>query len=445
MSFETDKQTLDDLNILGKYKNNSIYSLFSGTVTRGGEKLLENMFLRPLTDAGEINKRVSVFRYFGEHDIPFPGEPEECDIVEQYLSGASGKHWVFNILLLCREKAMEMVSNDPRLGIWRDQVVKTVLFLRKAKSYLTELNKDLTGNPIEGMVKRGQELLDDKVLVRLFERDFEDRPLNLIDLFLFDKVLRCDLNKKLVELMKLFHEIDLNTIVGQVARERGLCFPVAYADNEVSMGIRGLFHPALSGAISNNLEVTKSKNIFFLTGANMAGKSTLMKSFGIAVYMAHMGFPVAAESMAFTVQDGMYTSINVPDNINLGYSHFYAEVLRVKKVAEEVSLSKRLVVIFDELFKGTNVKDAFDATLAVTRALANRRACSFMISTHIIEVGQELGKTCDNVTFAYLPTVMKGKVPTYTYRLEAGITSDKHGMIIINNERIVDIIRSRVK
>ena len=168
-----------------------------------------------------------------------------------------------------------------------------------------------------------------------------------------------------------------------------------------------------------------------------------MKSFGIAVYMAHMGFPVAARSMEFAIQDGLYTSINVPDNINMGYSHFYAEVLRVKKVAVEVSLSKRLVVIFDELFKGTNVKDAFDATLAVTTALSKRRACSFMISTHIIEVGQELGKACDNVTFAYLPTVMKDKVPAYTYKLEEGITSDKHGMIIINNERIVEIIRSR--
>ncbi len=66
--------------------------------------------------------------------------------------------------------------------------------------------------------------------------------------------------------------------------------------------------------------------------------------------------------MQFRIQDGMYTSINVPDNINLGYSHFYAEVLRVKKVAIEVSRDKRLIVIFDELFKGTNVKDAFDAT-----------------------------------------------------------------------------------
>ncbi len=81
-------------------------------------------------------------------------------------------------------------------------------------------------------------------------------------------------------------------------------------------------------------------NLVFLTGANMAGKSTFMKSFGVAVYLAHMGFPVGAEEMVFSVQDGMYTSINVPDNLDAGFSHFYAEVLRVKRAAEEVSQGK---------------------------------------------------------------------------------------------------------
>ncbi len=443
MSFETDKQTLEDLNILGRYKNNSVYSIFCDMVTRGGERLLERMFLNPLTDAAEINRRTRIFQYFKEHDIAFPGEARECDIVEQYLSGASGKHWVFNLTVLLRAKMLELIGNNAVINQWHEQVITTLFFLQKARDYLNEIVKTITGNPLEEQIKWGHALLQDRAFACMLE--FRGEKLSLGEMFKFDKILRCDLNKKLVELVKLFYEIDLNTVVGRVAREREFCFPVAFADHEVSMGIRGLFHPALPGAVSNDLEVTKNKNVFFLTGANMAGKSTLMKSFGIAVYMAHMGFPVAAKSMVFTVQDGIYTSINVPDNINLGYSHFYAEVLRVKKVAEEVSLSKRLVVIFDELFKGTNVKDAFDATLAVTQALAKRRACSFMISTHIIEVGQELGKVCDNVTFAYLPTVMKDKVPTYTYRLENGITNDKHGMIIINNERIVDIIRSRVR
>lgn len=173
----------------------------------------------------------------------------------------------------------------------------------------------------------------------------------------------------------------------------------------------------------------------------MAGKSTLMKSFGIAVYLSHMGFPVAASHMDFSVKDGLYSSINVPDNLNMGYSHFYAEVLRVKTVAQQVAADKDLVVIFDELFKGTNVKDAYDATLAITEAFSENRNCFFVISTHIIEVGESLRKHCSNFRFTYLPTVMDGLIPRYPYRLTEGITTDRHGMIIIENEGILDIIR----
>ena len=442
MSFETDKQTLDDLNILGKYKNNSIYSLFGGTVTRGGEHLLESMFQNPLTDADEINRRVAMFRYFKEKDLPFPGNPEECDVVEQYISGASGKHWIFNLGHLCQAKFLETVGHDPRYKVWQEQVTATVDFLGKALDYLRELVKGMSGHPLEEKVKAGIALLEKPGFARVLNE--KKASLGLADMFTRDRLFRCVEHKSLGELMKLFQELDVCAVVGRVARENDFCFPVANAEGEVSMKMEGLHHPCIPGAISNDMAITKEKNIFFLTGANMAGKSTLMKSFGIAVYMAHMGFPVAARSMEFTVQDGIYTSINVPDNINMGYSHFYAEVLRVKKVAIEVSRSKKLVVIFDELFKGTNVKDAFDATLAVASALAKRRACSFLISTHIIEVGQELGKACNNVTFAYLPTVMDGKVPRYTYRLQPGITADKHGMIIINNEKIIETIRGEV-
>jgi len=174
-------------------------------------------------------------------------------------------------------------------------------------------------------------------------------------------------------------------------------------------------------------------------GANMAGKSTLMKAYGISVYMAHMGFPIAAREMVFSVMDGLYSSINVPDNLNLGLSHFYAEVLRVKKVAEEVASGKDLIIIFDELFKGTNVKDAYDATFAVSGAFSKYRNCFFIISTHIVEVGDALKEKFDNLQFAYLPTVVENAKPKYTYMLKEGITSDRQGMMIIENEGILDI------
>jgi DNA mismatch repair ATPase MutS len=203
-----------------------------------------------------------------------------------------------------------------------------------------------------------------------------------------------------------------------------------------------LSHPGLDKAVANPIDLHQDSNMLFLTGANMAGKSTFMKSFGIAIYLGHMGFPVAAEQMTFSIRDGIYSSINVPDNLALGLSHFYAEVLRVKKVAEEVSAGKDLVVIFDELFKGTNVKDAYDATLAVTEAFSQYRNCFFIISTHIIEVGETLRERCDNLQFAYLPTVMEGTVPRYTYKMVRGITTDRHGMMIIENEGILTILET---
>ena len=439
MSFETDKQTLDDLNILGKYSSNSVYSLFGGLVTRGAERLMDQMFTHPLTDAEEINRRTAISRYFKTHALEFPGDFEELEEIDQYIGNAGRTSWFVNLLLLCKMKSLELISKDEHFGIWRAGMEATIHFLRESKAFLERVNEDIAGNPLEERVKWGLNLLNNKAFARLLEDT--TRPLSFGQMFSVDRFLRSVWLKPLQELLGLFCEIDLYIVVGRVAREYDFCFAEAMKEGEVSIEIKGLHHPCIRKAVSNDLSITRQKNIFFLTGANMAGKSTLMKSFGIAVYMAHMGFPVAAREMRFAVQDGMYTSINVPDNINMGYSHFYAEVLRVKKVAIEVSLSKRLVVIFDELFKGTNVKDAYDATYAVTSALAKRHACSFMISTHIIEVGHELGKNCDNATFAYLPTVMNGSVPTYTYKLEPGITNDKHGMIIINNERIVELIR----
>lgn len=440
MSFETDKQTLDDLNLLGKYKNSSVYSMYVGMITRGGERMLENMFLHPLTDAKSINDRSSVFRYFRDNNFGFPFGKEEFDVVEQYISGASSKHGFRIMMQIMKAKSMHYISNDPEFNIIRDRVITSIKFYRKAVDYFEKLGKNVGDNCFKVVADRGRSLLNDSRITKLLKHSRQENP-SLSNLIYFDRVLRCSLNKEFKAVIELLHGIDLNVVVGDVAREKNFCFAKAADEGEILVSVTGLHHPRIEGAISNDLEVTVTKNVFFLTGANMAGKSTLMKSFGISVYLAHMGFPIAAKTMEFRIQDGMYTSINVPDNINLGYSHFYAEVLRVKKVAIEVSRNKRLIVIFDELFKGTNVKDAFDATLAVTEALAEKRNSAYMVSTHIIEVGQELGKHCNNVTFAYLPTVMKGKLPTYTYVLEPGITSDKHGMIIINNEKIIEIIK----
>ncbi len=202
---------------------------------------------------------------------------------------------------------------------------------------------------------------------------------------------------------------------------------------------KNLAHPCVENAIGNDLKMDGVSNVLFLTGANMAGKSTLMKAIGINLYLAHMGFPVAATAMEFSVREGLYSSINVADNIGMGYSHFYAEVVRVKQASVAAASGKQLLLMFDELFKGTNVKDAYDGTLAVTEAFAEYRNCLFIVSTHIIEVGAALqGK--DNIQFVYMPTIMDGVHPRYPYKLEKGITEDRQGMLIIKNEGILELL-----
>lgn len=445
MIFETDNQTLVDLNLLGKYKPNSIYSLFCNTVTSGGELLMEQMFRSPLVESDEINRRVSEFQWFKSHNIPFSVNSDQCEEAEQYLLS---KEYNFGskLMRVLKLKMLEVVGKDIRLELWRKNIEAAAYFLIKIKEYVEQFDATIYSTPLGKEVEAIRNALSGKAFEPICKHDWNSR-LSVSEVFRFDKIMLWELKGEIGNILTTIYRMDVDTVVGEVARERDFCFATIASDSNVTMEIEGLYHPCLKGAKANDLGMSKDRNLVFLTGANMAGKSTLMKSFGIAVYMAHMGFPIAASSMAFSLQQGLYSSINVSDNLNMGYSHFYAEVLRVKNVAIEVSRNKRLVVIFDELFKGTNVKDAYDATLAVTAALADRNNCALMISTHIIEVATELAQMCQNVNFEYLPTVMNGSVPTYTYKLKQGITGDKHGMIIIENEGVIDIIlgKNRIK
>jgi DNA mismatch repair protein MutS len=262
----------------------------------------------------------------------------------------------------------------------------------------------------------------------------------------FDVMMRFR-NRTLVEkLLRYIFNLDVYFSIAKVANERKFVFPKALpANHQNLLTLEGVYHPLLKNAVPNTIHITADNNVVFLTGANMAGKSTFMKSLSIAMFLAHAGFPVAAKRMEFAVLDGVYTTINLPDNLGMGASHFYAEVLRVKKMAQELSAKKNLFVVFDELFRGTNVKDAYEATIAITAAFAKKGRSIFVISTHIIEAGEVLKERCHNINFIYLPTRMNGKQPEYTYTLEQGITGDRHGMVIINNEKILEILRNGKK
>lgn len=438
--FIVDKQTLEDLNMLGEFRPGSIFGLFNRTKTRGGKQMMEDMFRQPLNDAAQINERTAVFVWFQRQGLDFPATREEVDAVEQYLNSGGGSNRVSATFAMGRRKAMQYISRDEEYGLLCGGLDATAAFMRALRDFVRKL--DRTGVPatVAPMLAGLDTLFADRRLAWLFAAPRAKTPWYTVASH--DYTLRSLLNDQVQQMMKTVYAFDLYTAVAGLAADRSFAYPRALEYNAADSHILvdGFYHPGIPKAVANTISITRDKNVVFLTGANMAGKSTLMKSFSISVYLAHMGFPVAAKEMEFTVQDGMYTSINVSDNLVLGYSHFYAEVVRVKHVAEQVASGKNLVVVFDELFKGTNVKDAYDATVAVTDAFGDHRNCSYIISTHIIEAGHTLTGIKPNLHFVYMPTVMKGAVPTYPYKLTPGITDDRHGMIIIQNEKIIEII-----
>ena len=438
MSFIADKQTLEDLNLLGRYKSNSIYRLFDHTITGGGRQLLEEMFRQPLTDAVQINDRVRCFRYFGKHRLQIPFSGAEFEIMENYLSAVNGNLIAggWNTIL---KKVRSQLTRGEEYAQMETGCRQTIIILQAIKKLVMPLTA-ATDHPVAAPLNSLHQFFQRKEMQWLTEA-ITSSIIPLSKLISYNHCLREKMQQETKALLQLVYWLDVNIAVSGAGAANGFNYPEARPAAEQLIEIEGLYHPGLPKAVSNNTDFSASHNLIFLTGANMAGKSTFMKSFGAAIYLAHMGFPVAASQMRFSVKDGIYSSINVPDDLEHGYSHFYAEVLRVKTVAQAVDSGKNLVIIFDELFKGTNVKDAYEATLSITAAFSRHRNCCFIISTHIIEAGHALKEQAVHIRFRYMPTVMRGNIPTYTYTLQEGITSDRQGMLIIENEKILELIR----
>ncbi len=437
MAFFTDKQTLEDLNITGKYKPNSLFSIFNKVITTGAERLLEEYLLNPLTDEAAIVKRSKYFLFFSQHNFQFPISNVGFSTMENFLLSGGGRSLITSASNTLRRKVMFKLGIGEEEQTFRKNFAATIKELSAVFEFLQEIKLVSSDRTIDRDIAKALSVLNNPGLQQILSKP-NSTP-GFLQMIKYDHYLREVMREQLKDVMDLLYRIDVYISVAAVAKANKYVFANVLPRDKNEIEIKNCRHPAIPNAKGNTISLNDENNLLFLTGANMAGKSTLMKSFGIAVYLAHAGFPVAADAMNFSVKDGLFSSINVSDNIDMGYSHFYAEVLRVKQVAQEVSNGKSLVVIFDELFKGTNVKDAYDATLAVTEAFAGYSNCFYIISTHIIEVGDGLKGKINKVKYAYMPTVMHGNIPHYTYELTQGITSDRHGMRLIGNEKILEL------
>ncbi len=438
MAFLMDRQTFADLEIFeGEKSNRSIFRLFDQAASYGGKQELSEMFHQPLSDPQAICERQDLIRYLHQGKLFLQIDKDSLDFIEFYLRTGDKPTKISSFKAI--EKAIRYwIKPTNEYYVIRRGIAYTIELLQKLYAFVTEDS----GDDQPALLKQYLKYIEESVRWTEFSRIITmktKKRISPLDIERLDYAFRyCEFDR-LKSLLKIVYQIDAFQSVADTVNDWNLVFPEISERKDIQ--ITGLYHPFVKDAVANDVGLDEDSNLFFVTGANMAGKSTFLKAFGTAVYLAHLGFPVAAASMRTGVFNGLFSTINIPDNLNKGYSHFYSEVLRVKNVAEEINRTGNLVVIFDELFRGTNVKDAYDASLAIISAFAKVPGSVFLVSTHIMEVADQL-RAIGNIRFGYFHTTIDEKTPVYSYRLREGVTEERLGMLIIENERIVEIIQA---
>jgi DNA mismatch repair ATPase MutS len=133
-----------------------------------------------------------------------------------------------------------------------------------------------------------------------------------------------------VELLEIFGRLDAWYSMALAMKNFDLRFPEFIELEKPTVNAKGLYHLLLKHPVSYDLELNPDHNFLFLTGANMAGKSTLIKSVGLLYSLLISVWVCLPQQMTLTLFDGLLTNINVVDNIAKGESYFFNEVQRVK-------------------------------------------------------------------------------------------------------------------
>lgn len=434
---QIDKTSFSDISIFHTEEEFSIFHKLNFTRTIGGKAWLKKFFTEPHSDLKKIIGIQKVIRTLMEHVKDWPTD-------------------ITNGTVLVMDKFLDY-SLDP---ISQHQTPLTTLsykWLHSADYSMVKYSITHFADFYRG-IKNIANLLEDldlplgiKIYIDRIIQVLRELPLaelsqtkrgeafSIKQNLYFGYWLRGRHRTNTLELIDIFSRLDAWYSMAVAMKTYHLSFPEFVEQTTPLVEAKGLYHILLPRPVAYDLQMNPDHNFVFLTGANMAGKSTLIKSVGSAVFLAHIGMGVPAQKMKLTLFDGLLSNINVVDNIAKGESFFFNEVQRIKHTIEKITDGKKWLVLIDELFKGTNVQDAMKCSLTVIKGLIKIKNSLFILSTHLYEIGEEL-KAYPNISFRYFETDVKDDQLEFSYQLKDGISNDRIGYVILKREKVVEML-----
>lgn len=195
-------------------------------------------------------------------------------------------------------------------------------------------------------------------------------------------------HKKLTDWLAAIGEFDaLISLAGYAYNQNDFIFPEIH-EGGFTFQAKQLGHPLLhkEKRVCNDLEINGWSKVVIITGANMAGKSTFLRTVGVNLILSRIGAPVCAEKMIVTPIE-IYTNMRTTDSLLKDESYFFAELKRIKGVLDKLEGGERVFVILDEMLKGTNSIDKLNGSRELIRKLVELKAIS-LIATHDLKLSE---------------------------------------------------------
>ncbi len=198
-------------------------------------------------------------------------------------------------------------------------------------------------------------------------------------------------------------------------------------------------HPLIppKGRVSNDIDFSELGNFTIVTGANMAGKSTYLRTVGANMILALCGAPVCASEMKISPIQ-LFTSIRTKDSLAKNESYFYAELLRLQAIIDELKTGKRLFIILDEILKGTNSKDKEMGSKALVKQLIELKAAG-IIATHDLQLGSLIKDFPQYISNRCFEVDINDDQLHFDYSLREGVSQNLNATFLMNKMGITGV------
>ena len=428
-----------DLDVFGR---NSLFQMINSTKTKfGREKLSEIISLKEIPTKEEIIKRQEAIKELGEkvkwrQEIEVKSTLKKSGLknIDELLEWANSKKeiktlfkivpylfialTIISIVLvtlrvlpitylilvfMINYLVVKVLTKDLSEVISLFDIHKkdieaytNLLSLIDEEEFQSELLKELKGKLIDGNKNAVKEMKALKSLVDWLGDSTGNAYYLLLNVtILSDTFILRNLEEwrslngsKLRGWLEVMGEVEALASISNLAFDfDNWCYPEISIEDKLE-GVE-VAHPMLGEkAVSNSFALNKkegiSRKVALITGSNMSGKSTFLRTLGINLLLSYIGAPVCAKSFSCSIFS-IYTCMRTKDNLEESISSFYAEILRIKILIEAAKKGEKVFFLLDEIFKGTNSRDRHEGAKVLINQLVNNGAMG-LVSTHDLEL-----------------------------------------------------------